>query len=225
MENFVSWIHALYLEKLDVHPDRHVLDIPQLSLFISRTELLSSLLFQTSTSFIMGCFSIKHHFKFLPSLHDVPYVNFNCVDMGKWQVSQVDHICTQLSLLASSVKQLKSSAFHLPPNLQCKTDPAPWLQLLMPYDDVEEIKFCAEGALSTGIAKALQQSTQETVQELLPVLRILRIRRFHSWSIHLIMSFVVTRQLAGRPVIMRRLKQMDQDTDWVINNTCENKPA
>jgi len=211
IEDLVSWIHAPYLEKLNVYSDQSVLDIPQLSQFISRTERLNSLPFRTSISLGMGAFSIEHHFKFLPSPQQVSHVFFRCVDAGDWQVSQVEHICTQLSPLASSVKQLKVSAFHLPQNLKRKTDTAPWLQLLTPYNSVEEIEFCAP---CTGIAWALKQSTGETAQGLLPALRVLRIRGFHSWSIRRIRSYVAGRKRTGRPVIMRRLTRKNQDTDW-----------
>jgi len=114
------------------------------------------------------------------------------------------------------VKQLKISAFHFPPNLQRKTDPTPWLQLLTPYNSVEKVEFYAKGAPSTGIACALEQSTRETAQELLPALRILGIRGFHTWSIRLITSFVAARKRTGRPVIVRRLAEKSQDTDWEI---------
>ena len=120
LENFVSWIHAPNLMKLIVHSDRCVLDVPQLSQFISRTERLSSLPFRTSMSFHFGSFSIEHHFRRLPSIQEVSHVYFRSACKGDWQWSQVDHICTQISLLTSSAKQLKLSALHLPPNLQCK---------------------------------------------------------------------------------------------------------
>jgi len=225
MENLVSRIHAPHLVKLSVHSDQGVLDVPQLSQFICRTERLSSLPFRPSISLDMAAFSVEHHFKPLPFAQEVSHVYFRNVRMGGWQMSEVDHICTQLSPLASSVKQLKISAFYFPPNVQRKTDPAPWLQLLTPYDSVEEVEFHGKGAPCTGIASALQQSTPETAQELLQALHVLRIRGFHTWSISLIMSFATARQLAGRPVIVRRLNRMDQDTDWEINDTCEEIPV
>src|SRR5712671_1590359 len=51
MEHFVSRIHAPHLEKLDIYSDcQRILDVPQLSQFISRTERLSSSPFRTSIS-------------------------------------------------------------------------------------------------------------------------------------------------------------------------------
>jgi len=126
-----------------------------------------------------------------------------------WQVSQVGHICAQLSPLAFSVKQLTFFVSHLP-MIQRETDPAPWLQLLAPYNSVEEIECFGQGALCTGFACALQQSTKEMGQELLPALRILRIRGFDSQSISLTMRFAAARRRTGRPVIVHRL---DEDTD------------
>jgi len=219
MENFVSRIHAPYLQNLDLScklSDQGVLNIPQLSQFISRTERLSSLPFRTSISLDNGVFSVDHHFKFLPSPQGVSHAHFRCVDMADWQASKVDHICAQLSPLASNVKQLKISAFYLPPNLKRKTDPAPWLQLLTPYSSVEEVEFCGKDAACTGIASALEQSTWDMAQELLPALRVLRIRGFHTWSIsnRLITSFVTACQLTGRPIIIRRLTPKNQDAAW-----------
>ena len=187
MENFVSRIHAPRLEKLDVYSNHQgALDIPQLSQFISRTERLSSLPFRTSISLDKRGFSIDHYFEVLPSLEALHvYIRVRCVDMTDWRVSEVDHICTQLSPLASSVKQLKISAFQPPPNLKRKTDPAPWLELLKPYNSVEVVEFCGKDAACTGIASALEQSTWEVAQELLPALRVLRIRGFHTWSMGL----------------------------------------
>ncbi|KAH9954683.1 hypothetical protein BC827DRAFT_1272429 [Russula dissimulans] len=200
MESFVSRIDAPDLEKLDISSDQSVIDIPQLSQFISRTERLSSLPFRTSIFLDTEDFSIEHHFKHPKSPQEVSHVYFKCFH-SCWLVSQVDHICARLSPLASSVKQLKISAFHPPPSLERKTDPAPWLQLLSPYNSVEEIEFCGKGAPCTGIAWALKQSIGETAQDLLPALRILRIRGFHTWSIRLTMSFVAARERTGRPVI------------------------
>jgi len=81
---------------------------------------------------------------------------------------------------------------------------------------VEEVEFCGKDAACTGIASALEQSTWEMAQELLPALRVLRIRGFHTWSVSngLITSFVAARQLAGRPIIIHRLTQKNQDAAW-----------
>jgi len=217
MERLVSRIHSPHLEKLEIFSKishQGVWDIPQLSQFISRTERLSSLPFRTSISLQMRNFSVGHHFRFLPSPQEVSRVFFRCDGMEDWQASQIYHISTQLSPLASDVKELKISAFHLPLNLKRKTDPAPWLQLLTPYNNVEEVEFRGEGAACTGIASALEHSTRETAQELLPALRVLRIRGFDTSSSRLITSFVATRQLTGRPVVIRRLNPRSQDTDW-----------
>ncbi|KAH9954681.1 hypothetical protein BC827DRAFT_1386724 [Russula dissimulans] len=184
LENFVSRIHAPHLVNLIVHSDQHVLDVPQLSQFISRTEQLSSLPSQTSIYFNIGLFYVEHHFRRLRSPREVSHVYFQSTFTGDWQVSEVDHICTQLSPLASKVKQLKLSAFHLPPNLQITEDSAPWLQFLAPYNSVEEIELCGRRGQCVGIAGALKQSTEKTAQEVLPALHVLRIRAFCSRAYH-----------------------------------------
>jgi len=81
------------------------------------------------------------------------------------------------------------------------------LQLLTPYSSVEEIEFFGRGEPCTGFARALQQSTWEMAQELLPALRVLKIRTFDSRTIRLTTLFAAARQLSGRPVIVHRLDQ------------------
>ena len=123
-----------------------------------------------------------------------------------WQLSHVSHIGEQLSPLAFGVKQLTFILFNLPPTSQRKADPEPWLKLLTPYNDVEEIRI--DGPC-IGFACALQQSAWETSQELLPALRVLRIHDFGSRSICLTMLFAAARQLNGRPVIVHCLDEDD----------------
>ncbi|KAI9450497.1 hypothetical protein F5148DRAFT_1152790 [Russula earlei] len=213
LEAFVSWIDSPRLEKLIVYFDKHVSDIPQLSYFISRTEHLSSLPFRTSILLNAGAFSITHCFRNSPSAHEEFRLHFKCTDRDGWDVLQVERICAQLCGLMSNIKQLKISAFGLPANLPHKTDPAPWLQLLAPYNSVEEIELWSKGASGSGIARALVQSNGKT-QEVLPVLRVLELRHFNSWASHLVNEFVAARLLTGRPIIMRRLKKNDKETDW-----------
>jgi len=114
LENLVSWIHAPHLMNLIVDDYEDILDVPQLSQFISHTEQLSSLPLPDFHLPDHKVFKIEHHFTHPPSPQEV-----SCVYSWKgpgvgWQVSQVGHICAQLSPLASSVKQLKLSVSHLP---------------------------------------------------------------------------------------------------------------
>jgi hypothetical protein len=206
LEILVSRIHAPHLLKLRVYSEQRILDVPQLSQFISRTERLSSSPSRTSITFEYKDFTIKHHFGRLPSPQGASFVLFTGQYMATLQVPQVDHICAQLCPLASSTKRLKLLVFALPLDLQPQTDPAPWLQLLTPYNSVEEIEFLGVGATGTGIGLALQQSTWETAQELLPSLRILKIRGFYPGQIRLTMLFAAARRLTGRPVIVHRLR-------------------
>src|SRR5712675_2973401 len=201
LENFVSWINAPHLMKLIVDVDRSIFDVPQLSQFISRTEHLSSLPLRTSISLNTFAFEIEHHFRRLSSPQE-GYFRLMGDRTDYWQVSQVVHICAQLSPFAWSVKQLKLSVSHLPPTLRGKTDPAPWLQLLSPYNNIEDIEIFGQGAPCTGFACALQQSTWEMAQEVLPALRVLRIHGFDFRSIRLMMLFAAARRLNSRPVIV-----------------------
>ena len=206
LENLVSWIHAPHLMNLIVDVCEGVLDVPQLSQFISRTEQLTSLPFRTSISLDDKVFKIEHHFTHPPSPQEL-----SCVYSWKghgvgWQVSQVGHICAQLSPLASSVKQLKLSVSHLP-MIQHEPYTTSWLQLLALFNSVEQIEVFGQGALCTGFACALEQSILEMTQQVLPALRVLRIRDFDFWSIFSMMLFAAVRQHTGRPVTVHHLHQ------------------
>jgi len=204
LERLVSWIHAPRLMKLNVYLYQTILDVPQLSQFISRTEQPSLLPFRTSIALDTGAFTIEHHFRRLPSPQEV-YFMLRILYLDDWGVSPVLHICAQLSPFVSSVKQITLSVAHLPPPFQ-RNDPTPWLQLLTSYDSVEEIEVSVRRAC-TGFACALQQSTWESARELLPALRVLRISGFDSREIRLTMLFAAARQLTGRPVIVHHLDQ------------------
>jgi len=211
LEKLVFQIHPPHLMEFIVSFNQNIHYVPQLSRFISRTEQLSSLPFQTSISLGFGTIEIEHHFRRLSSPQEVSRTHFKNFYMEDWQDSRVGHICAQLSPLASSVKQLKLSVFNLYLARQARdtADPAPWLQLLTLYDSVEEIELeCfGRGEPCIGFARALQQSTWESAQELLPALRVLRIRGFDSRPIRLTMLFAAARQLTGRPVIAHCLDQ------------------
>ena len=82
-------------------------------------------------------------------------------------------------------------------------DAVRWLELLGSFKSVQVLLL---GRLSShsaiGIARALEESTREMAQEVLPVLRIIRIHGFQdrAESIHGIKAFVAVRELTGQPV-------------------------
>ncbi|KAH9954680.1 hypothetical protein BC827DRAFT_1158637 [Russula dissimulans] len=147
--------------------------------------------------------------------------HLGCFDEELAGLSSGPHLYTTIS---PRTRQLKLSVFTLP-NFQRQADPTPWLQLLAPYNSVEETEFSGMGDMCTGVAWALKQSIGETAQELLPALRILRIRDFDDRSICLTMSFVAARERTGRPVIIRHLPQRNdwKDMQWETfeNDTCQ----
>jgi len=205
LENLVFRIHAPHLMELIVFFHQNVFIVPQLSQFISRTEQLSSLPFQTSISLYYGSVEIEHHFRSPSTPQEVFRVRFRSFYTDGWQASQVGYICAQLSPLASSIKQLKLSVSNQSETLRGQTDPASWLQFLTVYNGVEEIECFGRGEPCTGFPRALQQSTWETAQELLPALRVLKIHGFDCRAICLTMLFAASRQVTGRPVIVHRL--------------------
>jgi len=132
LEDFVSRIHAPLLEQLDVvlwWP--HVADFPHLSHFIHRAEQLGSLPHLTSIRLKNRAFQIIHCFRHLPSHQKIVRLQLDI--FFDWQVSQVHHVCQQLSPLMSNVEQLVIAANQSLELLQDKTKPASWLQLLQPF--------------------------------------------------------------------------------------------
>jgi len=143
LEDFVSRIHAPLLERLNVYVGwPHVVDFPQLSHFINRTEQLSSLPHLTSIRLADGEFQIRHYFRHLPSRQKVVKLHLDIwLDWQAPQPPQVHHVCKQLSPLMSSVEQLVISASHSPTRLQGETRPASWLLLFEPFHSVQGLEL------------------------------------------------------------------------------------
>jgi hypothetical protein len=172
LEDIVSKIHAPLVKQLSVSANlyqQHVIEVPQLSEFISLTKELSSLPIQTYIHFSSHDSSIRHSF------HDPPpqcpqwedeeeiFMNLRCLFVP-WEMSQVTNICRQSSPLLSRSRRLNVSTDYC-----FSPDPTSWLQFLGPFNGVEILGVC-EGSQVCPIAKALHQSTTDTVLEVLPAL-------------------------------------------------------
>ena len=125
-----------------------------------------------------------------------------------WQVSQVHHVCDQLSPLMSSVEQLIISARHSPKGLQDETNTASWLRLFGPFHCVQELELCTYEYQGTEISHALEQSTRQGTQEVFPALHSLWLGDFETRAWDIIDSFIFLRQLNGRQVTMHRSRSL-----------------
>jgi len=207
LEDFVSRIHPPLLEQLNVYLRwPHVVDFPQLSNFINRTEQLSSLPHLTSIKLGDGEFQIRHCFRHRPSRQRVVRLQLDI--WLDWQVSQVHHVCKQLSPLMSSVEQLVIAASYSPTRLQGETKPASWLRLFEPFHGVQELELSTHKDQGTQISHALEQTTWEGVQEVFPALHSLWLCDFETRAWSVINSFVFLRQVDGRQVTTHRSKSL-----------------
>ena len=196
LEDFFSRIHAPLLEKICVGlPQQYdqPLDIPRLSQFISRTEHMSSLPFQTSISLDENCFTISHEF----GIRGHVCVEMTC-DLGFLQVSQVDHICKQLSPLTSDVERVSIDVNITPQYLPDETEIARWLQLFRLFNGAQELELGSDHTLYEA------HDSPKMGQEVFPALRILRLNGFDLQVPRFIKSFVAERELTGRPITVIR---------------------
>ena len=141
LEAFVSRIHVPVLEQLDVilwWP--HIADFPQLSHFVCRTEQLSTLPHLTSIILGEGDFQMRHCFRHRPSCKQT--VSLQVYVRLDRPVSQVHHVCQQLSLFMSSVEQLSIATDCSPIRFPGESKPASWLRMFEPFHCVQDLKLC-----------------------------------------------------------------------------------
>ena len=213
LEDLVSRIDTPILKHLVASFPQSIFDVPQLSQFISRTNHLTSLPHRTTIGFSSsshkGLF-IRHHFMTLES--QPPREAFSLTlsiskrwVVSNWIASQVLHICEQLSPFTSSVDRLWISIGMV---LDPDTDTERWLELLGAFRSVQDLHlWCSwwDRAPAVDMERALEESTKrEMTQEVLPVLRILRMNetRVHECDTHGISAFVDARRRTGRPLVV-----------------------
>ena len=203
LEDFVSRIHAPLLEQLEVFVAwQDVVDFPQLSHFIHRTEQLSSLPHLTFIRLKQRGIQIVHCFRHMPSCQKIVRLQLDI--FLDWQVSQVHHVCQQLSPLMSKVEQLVVAANRSLEMLQDKIKPELYLRLLQPFHCVQELELYTLEEEGTKILHALEQSTRQGVQEVLPALHSLWLPNFETRAWSVLNDFISFRQLTGRQVTVHR---------------------
>jgi hypothetical protein len=211
LEDLVSRMDVPILKHLVASSHQSVFDVPQLSQFVSRTNLLSSPPNRTSIefSYYQGLV-IRHHFMplELPPPRKAISLTLSISKhwMGSdWIASQVLHICGQLSPFTSSVERLWINIRIL---THGDEDTERWLQLLGAFRGVQDLHlWCSWWGYAPAvlIERALEESTKrEMTQEVLPVLRILRMNetRYHELDTHGISAFVDARRRTGRPLVV-----------------------
>ncbi|KAI0283477.1 hypothetical protein BC826DRAFT_1190263 [Russula brevipes] len=205
LEDLVSRIHTPLPKQLCVkfYPILDItLDVPQLSQFISRTASLSSPPRRTHIEFWGTSFTIKYYFRDTLHLQEDPCLTSICQRPSGWEMSEVVYVCRQLSPLVSSVPQLTIEANNLSPSPERRSDTAQWVELLAPFDGVQELEVCGSDELCREIVHALGRSTLEMAEEVLPALSVLRARDYviQTLAARSIESFAAARELSGRPL-------------------------
>src|SRR5260221_12118039 len=125
---------------------------------------MSSLPFKTSITLEEDRFKISHEF----GIRGHFCFELTC-DPGFLRVSQVDHICRQLSPLISDVERVSLEVTIVPENPPNETDVARWLGLFRLFDGAQELE------LGIDCLRLLYKAHETTKmgQEVLPALRVL----------------------------------------------------
>ena len=107
------------------------------------------------------------------------------------------YICGQLFPLMSGVERVSIGVDICPLNPPDETDVMRWLQLFRLFDCAQELE------LGSGYSVYEVDGTPKMGQEVLPVLRVLRLD-MGSGVPRFIKSFVTDRELTGRPIVQIR---------------------
>ncbi|KAI0284830.1 hypothetical protein BC826DRAFT_1054035 [Russula brevipes] len=203
LEDLVSRIQAPLLEYFEAGFNGSTLDIPQLSQFISRKASLSSPPRRTYIKISTLLFAIEYDLlRDAPHPREGPSLIFSCKHAAN-EMSKVAHVCRQLSPLASGVRQLRINAHPWMFIPDSKSNAVLWLKLLAPFDSVQVFELCGEEGPRRDIAYALERCASGMTKEVLPALRILRLKVVRFGGAHAqssIETFVAARERSGRPV-------------------------
>jgi F-box-like len=177
--------------------DQPTFEIPQLSLFIGRTEALCSPC-RASIQFSVKDVAITQQFQESPHRPEVR-IQLSCRDLGR-RVASFAHMCRQLFPFLHSVERLSIKAFLLLPTRrqQDQIDPTQWLDLFRPFQGVKTLEVT--DSLALNIASALEHATGRMNQDVFPVLCDLRLNRSRESLSASIEKFTVARLHSGRPI-------------------------
>jgi hypothetical protein len=208
LEDFLVRINAPVINMISItFFNRVIFDIPQLSKFVSRIEVLNP----ESVKRVGLCF-YKHsvrldvhpeNYMMGKQVAEVPTIADVRCDALDWKISFLVQICNQLSPFLSDVKWLDIFCEDIDPlGLQYDLDHTQWLEIFRPFIAVKILQI---RGLDELIAPALQELTGERVMEVLPGLRSLFVTDWEpSGSVReAIEPFITARQLSNQPVTVQ----------------------
>jgi hypothetical protein len=133
-----------------------------------------------------------------------------------WQVSAMAQICTQFSVLLSTVEQLDIVSYNdsIFKDIMDDIDKMQWLELFQPFAAVRTLRISHH--TQSLIVSALQELTGETATEVLPVLKDIHLDKHKPSRTEQqeIESFIAARQDSGHPVAIQRLENSRITEDW-----------
>jgi hypothetical protein len=198
LESLVVRLHTPSLQNLAVtFFDQPAFEIPQLSLFIGRTERLRSPC-RASIQFSVKDVSISQRFQESPYQPEIR-LQLSCRDLGR-RVASFAHMCRQLFPFLHCVEQLSIKAFLLLPTRrpQDQIDPTQWLELFRPFQGVRTLEVT--DSLALNIASALEHATGRMTQDVFPALCDLHLNRSRESLSASIEKFTDARQRSGRRI-------------------------
>ena len=203
LENLVAQIDAPLLGELGiVFFHQLVFDIPQLLRFVRRTNTLrepveADVLFRGN--FVrVNLYSRRQSVK-----HKILGLAILCRE-SDWQLSSLSQLCNSFLPLLSSLEHVGICEDSLRPHWHDDMENTQWLELLQPFTAMKNLYLLKE--LAPRILPALQGLTGEGLTEVLPALQNIFIDGLEpSGHIQAVIGkFVVTGQLSGHPVAVRR---------------------
>ena len=188
----LSWLNTTFFMDL-------IFDIPRLRNLIDRTEDLKP--FNQAS---IDIFDLMINIAFGPQFRF--WMEIRCERLD-WQLSSITQIFSEQLPLLSHVEQLQLRGFRRG-NLGWKDDPdmdpSQWLELFRLLVAAQSL-YVSERLVSP-VAMALQDLTEQTAMEVLPVLQTLFVEGLQpSGPVHeAIKSFTTARQLSHQPVVIQR---------------------
>ena len=208
-EYLVDFIARIDTPMLDSFHMRFLSDVipntSQLHTFIIRADRLKPFI---QAEVYLGSCEVRAIFKPLAN----PGLNITC-EVLDWPLPSMMRLYEQLLTIPSQVEQLELSEdwdeldFSVEDGWYEDLHSPLWLQLLIPFVSVKSLYVSKN--LGPFVACALENLTGENVTQVLPTLDNLFFEGFGSSGFveETIKSFVSTRQLSGRPVIVRCWEQ------------------
>ncbi len=203
LENLVAQIDAPLLGELGiVFFHQLVFDTPQLLRFVRRTNTLrepveADVLFRGN--FVrVNLYSRRQSVK-----HKILGSTILCRE-SDWQLSSLSQLCNSFLPLLSGLEHVGICEDSLRPHWHDDMENTQWLELLRPFTAMKNLYLLKE--LAPRILPALQGLTGEGLTEVLPALQNIFIDGLEpSGHIQAVIGkFVVTGQLSGHPVAVRR---------------------